>query len=1776
MNKSTTLFLLFTIIFSFNSSAQSNFFSTHASAVQDAFVLASYDVDLDGFRQATKEAKHIKTSASTPVRLSLPTADGMQTFRLYSSQVMHPDLQAKFPMIKTFIGVSEADPSMVARISLSHKDVHLLISKPGMDDLYLDPHDGVHRLYYAKEYKAANPVPRETFSCGVESDEGETLSWENELPQDMKSFTTDCMLRVYRIAIATTGEYAQYHGGTTEDALAAIVTSLVRINGIYERDFGVSLELIANNDDIIYLNGGSDPYTSGSPGTLLGENQTNIDNVIGFQNYDIGHVYDVAGGGLATLRCPCGNAKARAMTGLGNPINDPFYVDYVSHEIGHQFGGNHTQNNNCNRNNNTSWEPGSASTIMGYAGICNPNVQNNSDDHFHGGNIQEVENFIRFGNGNSCGTLEDIGNEAIELSLENNAYFLPVATPFVLEAIASDPNEEDILTYCWEQMDNAVATMPPVETNTVGPAFRSNSPTTDPARYFPNIDAIVNGVTPTWEVLPFFSRDMSFRVTVRDNHPVAGCTAWDEVLLTFDESAGPFVVEVPNTPLSWDSGSTQMVEWDVAGTDQAPVSANAVDIYLSLDGGYTYPIVLLEDTPNDGSEAITVPAVSSDQCRVMVKGHRSVFFDISDRDFTIISPFSFVVDDPNRAICAGEETSFAFDVQVLDQSGGPVDFDVDNLPIGANASFDPTFVTDNGTVVLTLSNVVPGFHEITVKASNDTFTAEIPVFVQVDEGTLGEVAIVYPQDLETMVSIQPTITWEPVDNALSYTLQFDSSPAFNSDELIEIITPDTEYQTSLLDAATVYYWRVFATSACVNAGALTSSSFQTVNVSCTTYESTDTPVQISGGGADNYFSSILINDTYAISRLEVRFNMTHSWVGDMNVSLTNSVTGAAIDLVDRMGTDGGGYGCDANDLDLHFADDAANTAEDLETSCSNDTYAAQGSFQPITPLASQIGENIGQQVWTLEFRDNVSGDGGALNEWSLFACSDSPITQTLNLDNEGLTVNLGETKLIPPSLLGTDDMDPTMARYVLRTVPSFGDLSLEIGGVETVLAAGDAFTQFDIDNAYLSYIQDGNDADQDLFTFDLLGSEGAWIPNNTFNITILTEGLTLSAEINSDILCVGDANGEILLSASGGLAPYQYRIGMEALTDDPLFIGLEAGEYTFMVRDDAGNTSSRTIEITDPAAISIMLSNDNYDIIVDASGGTGMLSYSLDGENFQDDNTFPGVGNGSFTVYVRDENDCIQSADISIDIDVLDGNFIKEDVACFGESTGSVTLSGAGGIPPYEYALGTSDYQSSPTFDGLAAGFFQGYVRDANGDIFVIETIEIDQPDELVVSDEVMGYDIRILAEGGTPPYSYSLDGMNFQEEDLFMSNEPGTYTLYVQDANGCISQSSTSVNVSTLSITAQATAVSCAGDNDGQIMVNYEGGVDPVSFSLDNMTFQDNPVFSGLIAGDYTVYARDAFQTASFMLVVESPDPIVINDASPFGLAITVDASGGTGELEYSVNGTSYQSSNMLNVGSNDTYTVYVRDENACVATIDVTVSNLHGMEFDRPEIFCAGEYTNAYLTIIDVNGGFPPFQYSLDDVNYQDDPALKIDMAGDYNVYIIDDIGQKYDSGTITIEEPDPLTIDYMLDWNDLTIIGGGGTPPYTYSVDGIQYTDDPFFNGLPFDELEIFVQDDYNCVTSTIIIISSTEVALDAETTISPNPGNGSYTVNILCESCSNLGFHIYDVEGSLVRERTGLAPNGNYQIDIQDAPSGIYILQLYEIESGHQQVFKLIKE
>ena len=769
--------------------------------------------------------------AGSPVVIDLPRPDGgALSFRFLEVPVLHPDLQAQYPSIRTFTGVGVEDPSVHVKFDLTPHGFHAMVLGDAGEDWFIDPlvqgNAVQHQVYFKKDF--TKQVPGGFSFCSYEQEndiaaaQKLTRQW---MAQRAAERVGDCQLRTYRLALACTGEYANYHGSNTGNndksfALAAMATTMNRVNGIYERDATLTMVIVPNNDLLVYLDGATDPYTNGSGSTMLGENQSTCNAVIGSANYDIGHVFSTGGGGIASLNSPCTSNKARGVTGQSNPIGDPFDIDYVAHEMGHQYGGNHTQNNNCNRAASAAVEVGSGITIMGYAGICAPDVASNSIAMFGGYSMQEMAANITIGNSSTCPVTTPLTNQPPTANAGPDRT-IPSSTPFILTGTASDPNGTASLTYSWEQMDNAVATQPPQPTNTDGPAWEPLLPQNTPVRYMPNLPAVITNTTPTWEVLSSVTRDYTFRLTVRDNASGAGCNDQDNMIVNVDGNSGPFLVTQPNTSLSWSALSNQTVTWDVAGTTGAPVNCTAVDILLSLDGGLTYPITLATATPNDGSQTVQVPNQQTTAARVMVRANGNIFYDISNTDFTIAAPtspdYTLAVTNATGTACQPGPAAYTVQVGSILGYSDPVTLGTSGLPAGLSASFGTNPLSPVGSTTLTIGNtnaVAPGVYNFTLTANSTSGPKSLALVLEVFASP-GQVSLLSPTDGTVAFSPGSPLTWNADPNADTYDIQIATDPGMtNIVESGSGIT-GTSYQTTVANQPlTTYYWRVQSVNTC--------------------------------------------------------------------------------------------------------------------------------------------------------------------------------------------------------------------------------------------------------------------------------------------------------------------------------------------------------------------------------------------------------------------------------------------------------------------------------------------------------------------------------------------------------------------------------------------------------------------------------------------------------------------------------------------------------------------------------------------------------------------------------------------------------------------------------------------------------------------------------------------------------------------------------------------------------------------------------------------------
>jgi len=833
----TSLLVLFTVsgfaqvnkYWSVNNEKRSNIVadkSTSRRSYPDEVKL--FDLSFEPFKQQLFSI--VARSSKTSTIISLPNAAGnIEDFEVYEASNFEPALQAQFPEIRSYSGIGVTDKYATLKLSISPEGVQTMVFRTEKENEFLEPYSKDHKtysVYTSNREKGKLPWNCSTVDTKMSGELNKKVTAGNMAARS----TGD--LKTMRLAQSVTAEYSNYFGATSSSqvslVLAAINNTLARCNGVYEKDLAVHLNLVAASTNVIYYNSSTDPYSaasSGAGGAWNAELQKTLTSAIGEANYDIGHLFGASGGGgnAGCIGCICTNgSKGSGFTSPadGIPQGDNFDIDYVVHEVGHQMGANHTFSMS-NEGTGVNKEVGSGITIMGYAGITSQDVAPHSIDIFHEASIAQIQTNLA---SKTCPVTSAITNATPVVAAVSN-YTIPKSTPFALTGSATDANANDALTYCWEQNDNASSTQTSVNsvasaTKLTGPNWISFRPTTSPTRYFPQLSTILAGnvVTGTLpggdasaniEALSSVARTLNFRLTVRDNAPYSstapvsvGQTNFTDMVVTVNATTGPFSVTAPNTAVTWAGGSSQTITWAVAGTTATPVSCSNVKISLSTDGGQTFPIVLAASTPNDGTEAFTIPNTATTTARIKVEAVGNIFFDIDNTNFAIAAGTGC---GAPAGLTSSAITTSGATVSWTAVSGA-VSYDVDyKLPLSTTWTNATTATTSTSVAIggLTASTVYDWRVRTNCSGATSSYAA--------GQFTTGGVAIVCnaPAGLASsaITSGSATVSWTAVNGASNYAVDYKLTSSTTWTSAATAIT-STSVALSGLAASTVYDWRV--------------------------------------------------------------------------------------------------------------------------------------------------------------------------------------------------------------------------------------------------------------------------------------------------------------------------------------------------------------------------------------------------------------------------------------------------------------------------------------------------------------------------------------------------------------------------------------------------------------------------------------------------------------------------------------------------------------------------------------------------------------------------------------------------------------------------------------------------------------------------------------------------------------------------------------------------------------------------------------------------------
>ena len=1104
------------------------------------------------------------------------------------------------------------------------------------------------------------------------------------------------ILSKYRLAVSVTSQYSDYFGGTLESSLAAINETLTELNFIFETDLGVKLELVDNNDLVIY-NSNTDPFED-STDNMNAELQSTLDSIIGSENYDVGHIFSGFGNGgnAGGIGVFCNDAnKGSAYSAVANP-SGVSYTNLVAHEMGHQLGANHTFSYR-NEGEGVNMEPGSGTTIMSYAGVTpEDDVTRYADNYYHNISILQGLTYLQL---QSCDVSTGLDNTTPTATAPND-YTIPVGTPFVLTGSGADADDDDVLTYTWEQTDDG--TVPSSEFgpyNTQGANFRSRPPSESPTRHFPIFQSVLDGqltqsspvVNDTWETLPLVPRDFSFAFTVRDNSSGGGGVASDSVNITVidndndDNSVGSFSVTSQALNNVYTSESERTVSWNVSGTDLNPISVSSVDITMSADGGETFPYVLAENVPNDGSHDITLPDVVTTEGRIRVDAVGNIFYSINQRPFSITrDDIVMTVDQLDFSVCQNTSTASDFIYETATKYTDTAVFSAENAPSEISVTFDPGSAAEHNTPVkvsfAASDDVIAGTYPIDIVATSPIRTQRLSYNIKAYSSAFDAVDLSFPENLSVLDRLFTTLSWTPQSNAEAYFVEIALDPDFNNIVLTKSVdSASTNINPSDgLAAETVYYWRVSPSNFCGNGTAADYFSFVTPNQ----VAAQDTPKTILDDAANSVSSVISITEDLRITDLNVHLAASHTYLADLTVNLT-SPAGVTVDLL-------AGDCADSDNINVEFDDDAP------ELECALNSPAIQGVISPTVGLLSSFNEQSTKGDWVLTMSDGYSLDGGSLDYFALEITTDG---QWTNL--APIAYSQSETTQQQSLELTLQGLDPERRPLTFQLVelPSKGNL---LGGF-VATSSGSAGSAGKAVKVEMS--SDGNtayvaDSAAGLSIFNISDSTNPSLLASIDTTSGSAEGLALSIDNNTIYLANGRA-GLQLVDVSDPAAP-----SLAGVYDTPGIardvVIAPDGNTAFVV---ASTGRLQIIDVTDPA---------NPSLLAAVTSGLS-LTRAVD------------ISSNGNVLYITDQIDGLVIFDVSDpsnpqNLGVLEVDGLPEDISVSPDGTKIYLANSTGGLkiinvenPASPSLLATFDTGGSAYGVNVSNNDEFAYVAGSNG-----------------------------------------------------------------------------------------------------------------------------------------------------------------------------------------------------------------------------------------------------------------------------------------------------------------------------------------------------------------------------------------------------------------------------------------------------------------------------
>jgi subtilisin-like proprotein convertase family protein len=1066
----------------------------------------TFRLDLIGLKNYLRLApQEMDRATAKGLILEIPLPNGrLEKFLVYESPVMEPLLAAKFPSIKSYIAAHAIDRTKHMRFAVSPSGFHAAIEC--LDgEKYIDPYSSINHddyiVYNVKDHKsdAYKNMPL----CGNNDVNRENNS--QGLFNPIKSRAAEVDLRVFKLAMACTGEWGTKRG-TVAACLADINVMLNRMNAIYERELAARFVLINDNDKLIFIDPATDPYNNSDQGKLILPTNTGVINARitgGSSAYDIGHVLSVCFdiGGVAQLGSLCQSNKGNGVTCHNNNDLSGIVTRVMAHEVGHQFDASHTWNI-CpgiedQRSDANAYEPGSGTTIMSYAGSCGPNdVASDNDDYFHIRSLEQMyAKTYSGGNASNCSDKVPTGNHFPVITMPSKVYTIPITTPFELRGSATD-EDNDNLTYCWEQYDLGQSVV--LGSNTVtGPLFRSFKPSAlGHTRFVPEPANILTGkLTDKKEVLPDKTRVLNWKFTARDNHAGGGGVQWDDYRVNVSDAAGPFKLIYPYLDDKFVIGQEVNVTWEVANTDKAPINCQFVNIFGSYNGalreGDANLVPLALNVPNDGTQTVYIPNRTTNIFRIVIKAADNIFLTSSIIPSRINEPTSpTVFFDAPSFIQVCQPNPAVVDVKAIGFGGltENINFEIiGGVPAGVNASFANASVAPGSSTTLTINTgslLGSQTSDILIRAwVEGVDTIERAITFEFVGGDINNIGTISPEN-GGVAGALPKYTWNDKTDASSFRIQVAKDPAF-SNIISNAVVIDTTYTSNtILDANTVYYWRVIGINKCGEGNAAITKAFKTEAFACFTYEEVDKNIAISGAGMPEVSFPTEVSVDGIISDINIKsIRGEHSRIGDLAAYLV-APSGKEVLLWNRKCGTSQNVNVAIDDQSPAFFACPINTGK---------TYRPEGKL-------SDLNGESSKGTWRLKVQDLASGSGGKLIDFKLELCSSITLKNPYLVKNEILKIYPGDIRPINniSLLVGDDDNTADQLTYKLVSVPTKGDVYFN----GQKLGLGASFTQADIDAGKIDYKSTGTTDDVDKFDFVVLDNAGGWLSITSYNIDI--------------------------------------------------------------------------------------------------------------------------------------------------------------------------------------------------------------------------------------------------------------------------------------------------------------------------------------------------------------------------------------------------------------------------------------------------------------------------------------------------------------------------------------------------------------------------------------------------------------------------------------------------------------------------------------------------